>query len=103
MSEASDVLGALASGLAVDTAESGKKALEVLRARAPELFELSEQTGDDLVASSASFIDVLLATLRIEDELPWKEYDQQARAHCRHHAAQVLPLEPANRMLTGVR
>ncbi len=74
MSEASDVLGALASGLAADTAESGKKALEVLRARSPEIFELSEQSGEDLVATAASFIDVLLASLRVDEELPWNEW-----------------------------
>src|SRR5260370_38152783 len=103
MSEASDVLGALASGLAVDTAESGKKALEVLRARSPELFELSEQTGEDLVATSVSFIDVLLATLRVEDELPWQEYDQRARAHGRLRAAQGAPLGSVIRALPGDR
>src|SRR6266705_2364703 len=103
VSDASDVLGALASGLAVDAAESGKKALEVLRARSPELFELSEQTGEDLVATSASFIDVLLATLRVEDELPWKEYDQRARAHGRLRAAQGVPLESAIEVLAVYR
>jgi len=103
MSDASDVLGALASGLAVDAAESGKKALEVLRARSPELFELSEQTGEDLVATSASFIDVLLATLRVEDELPWKEYDQRARAHGRLRAAQGVPLESVIEVLAVYR
>ena len=81
MSDASDVLGALASGLAADTGESGKKALEVLRARSPELFTLSEESGEDLVATSVSFIDVLLASLRVDEELPWNEYDQRARAH----------------------
>ncbi len=103
MSDASDVLGALASGLAVDTAESGKKAIEVLRARSPELFELSEQTGEDLVATSVSFIDVLLATLRVEDELPWKEYDLRARAHGRLRAAQGVPLESAIEVLAVYR
>src|SRR5690242_1912414 len=93
MSEGSDVLSALASGLAADTAESGRKALEVLRARPPELFELSEQTGEDLVATSASFIEVLLASLRTDVELPWDVYEQRARAHGRLRAAQGVPLE----------
>ena len=93
MSEGSDVLSALASGLAADSAECGRKALEVLRARSPQLFEMSEQTGEDLVASSASFIDVLLAALRLDEGLPWDEYDQRARESGRLHAAQGVPLE----------
>ena len=42
-----DVLNALAIGLVADTSESGKKALEVVRARSPELPRLSEQTEID--------------------------------------------------------
>ncbi|HET7467176.1 MAG TPA: sensor domain-containing diguanylate cyclase [Candidatus Dormibacteraeota bacterium] len=93
MISASEVLGALASGLAADSTESGKKAIEVLRTRSPELFTLSEQTGEDLVATSASFIDVLLSSLRGEQNLPWDEYDQRARDHGRLRAAQGVPLE----------
>ena len=93
MSEGSDVLSALASGLAADSTECGKKALEVLRARSPQYLEMSEQTGEDLVASSASFIDVLLAALRLDEGLPWDEYDQRARESGRLHAAQGVPLE----------
>jgi diguanylate cyclase (GGDEF)-like protein len=103
MSDASDVLGALASGLAADTAESGKKALEVLRTKSPEVFKLSEQTGEDLVATSASFIDVLLASLRVEEELPWNEYDQRARAHGRLRAAQGVQLESVIEVLAVYR
>src|SRR5437879_12562663 len=103
MSEASDVLGALASGLAADTAQSGKKALEILRARSPEIFELSEQTGEDLVATAASFIDVLLASLRVDEELPWNEYDQRARAHGRLRAAHGVPLESLIEVLAVFR
>jgi len=103
MSDASDVLGALASGLAADTAESGKKALEVLRARSPELARLSEEAGEDLVATSVSFIDVLLASLRVDEELPWDEFDQRARAHGRLRAAQGLPLESLIEVLAVYR
>ena len=90
-------------GLAADTAESGKKALEVLRARPPELFKLSEQTGEDLVATSASFIDILLASLRVEEDLPWDEHDQRARAHGRLRAAQGVPLESLIEVLAVYR
>jgi diguanylate cyclase (GGDEF)-like protein len=103
MSDASNVLGALASGLAADTAESGKKALEVLRARSPDLFMLSEQTGEDLMATSVSFIDVLLASLRVDEELPWDDYDQRSRAHGRLRAAQGVPLESLIEVLAVYR
>jgi diguanylate cyclase (GGDEF)-like protein len=88
-----DVLGTLASGLGVDATESGRKALEVVRARAPELVELSEQAGEDVVATSAGFIDMLLASLRSDIDLPWSEFEQRSRDFGRLRAAQGLPLE----------
>jgi diguanylate cyclase (GGDEF)-like protein len=89
----SDVLGALASGLAADSIESGRKALEVVRSRSPQLVMLSEETGEDLVATSAGFIDMLLASLRSDVEVPWAEFDQRARSYGRLRAAQAVPLE----------
>ncbi|HKB33444.1 MAG TPA: sensor domain-containing diguanylate cyclase [Candidatus Dormibacteraeota bacterium] len=89
----SDVLGALASGLAADTIESGRRALEVVRARSPELVLLSEETGEDLAATSAGFIDMLLASLRSDVDLPWAEYDDRSRSYGRLRAAQGVPLE----------
>src|SRR5256714_10442173 len=88
-----DVLGTLASGLGVDSRESGRKAMEVVRARSPELIKLSEQTGEDLVTTSAGFIDMLLASLRSDVELPWAEFEQRSRDYGRLRAAQGLPLE----------
>jgi diguanylate cyclase (GGDEF)-like protein len=93
MSDSSEILGALAIGLAADTAESGRKTLDVLRTRSPELIELSEQTGEDLVATSAGFIDALLASLRTEATLPWSAFEARAREHGRLRAAQGVPLE----------
>src|SRR5579859_711146 len=93
MSDPSAILGALASGLAADTAESGRKTVDVLRSRSPELFDLSEQTGEDLVATSAGFIDALLASLRADAALPWSAFEARARAHGRLRAAQGVPLE----------
>ena len=87
------MLGALASGLAADTIESGRKTLEVVRARSPQLVLLSEETGEDLVATSAGFIDMLLASLRSDVELPWAEYDDRSRSFGRLRAAQGVPLE----------
>src|SRR5947209_8465253 len=92
-SYAVDVLGTLASGLGVDSRESGRKAMEVVRARSPELITLSEQTGEDLVTTSAGFIDMLLASLRSDVELPWAEFEQRSRDYGRLRAAQGLALE----------
>ena len=93
VSDSGDVLAALASGLAADTTESGRKTLEVVRARSPELVHLTEDTGEDLVATSAGFIDMLLASLRSDIELPWAQYDQRSRSYGRLRAAQGVPLE----------
>lgn len=88
-----DVLGTLASGLGVDSMENGRKALEVVRARSPELVLISEQTGEDLVTTSAGFIDMLLAPLRNDIEPPWLDFEQRSREYGRLRAAQGLPLE----------
>jgi diguanylate cyclase (GGDEF)-like protein len=88
-----DVLNALAIGLAADTTESGKKALDVVRARSPELMRVSEQTGEDLLATSTSFIEVLLMAMRSDIDLPWSVLDQRARDEGRLRAAQGVALE----------
>src|SRR5438874_585355 len=88
-----DVLATLASGLGVDSRASGRKAMEVVRARSPELTTLSEQTGEDLVTTAAGFIDMLLASLRSDVELPWTDFEQRSRDYGRLRAAQGLPLE----------
>src|SRR5256886_5828307 len=92
-SYAVDVLATLASGLGADSLESGKKALEVVRVRSPEMVALSEQTGEDLVTTSAGFIEMLLASLRNDVDLPWGEFEQRSRDYGRLRAAQGLPLE----------
>jgi diguanylate cyclase (GGDEF)-like protein len=98
-----DVLAALASGLAADTTASGKRTLEVVRARSPELVMLSEETGEDLVATSAGFIEMMLASLRSDVELPWTQYEQRSRAFGRLRAAQGVPLEALIDMLAVYR
>src|SRR5437879_5067066 len=90
---AAEVLATLASGLSVDATESGRKALEVVRALSPELIAIGEQTGEDLVTTSAGFIDMMLAALRNDIELPWLGFEQRSRDHGRLRAAQGLPLE----------
>ena len=93
MIDAGEVLSAVATSLAADTAESARKTIEVLRTRSPELVELSESTGEDLVATSAGFIDVLLASLRHQAALPWPTYEERARGQGRLRAAQGVTLE----------
>jgi diguanylate cyclase (GGDEF)-like protein len=88
-----DMLVTLASGLGVDSRETGRKALEVVRARSPELIAVSEQTGEDLVSTSAGFIEMLLAALRCDADMPLAEFEQRARDYGGLRAAQGLPLE----------
>ncbi|TMF50636.1 MAG: GGDEF domain-containing protein [Chloroflexi bacterium] len=102
-SHAIDVLGTLASGLGVDSRESGRKALEVVRARSPELIALGEQTGEDLVTTSAGFIEMMLSALRTDVEPPWLEYADRSRDYGRLRAAQGLPLEALIDMLAVYR
>ena len=91
--DAVDVLATLAIGLSVDSMDSGRKALEVVRAGSPELVAISEQAGEDLVATSAGFIDMLLAALRNDQDAPWAEFEQRSRDYGRLRARQGLPLE----------
>jgi diguanylate cyclase (GGDEF)-like protein len=102
-SYAVDVLATLAGGLAVDSMESGRKALEVVKARSPELVTLSEQTGEDLVTTSAGFIDILLASLRKDLDAPWGDFEQRSRDYGRLRAAQGLPLESLIEVLAVYR
>ncbi|HKV88970.1 MAG TPA: sensor domain-containing diguanylate cyclase [Candidatus Dormibacteraeota bacterium] len=88
-----DVLGAIATGLGADTRESGKKVLDVLRMRSPELVALSEQTGEDLVDTSSGFIEMMLAALRSDIDLPWGGYEKKLLDYGRLRAAQGVPLE----------
>jgi len=87
------MLATLASGLSVDATDSGRKAMEVVRARSPELIAIGEQTGEDLVTTSAGFIDMMLAVLRTDVDLPWPDFEQRSRDYGRLRAAQGLPLE----------
>ncbi len=98
-----DVLSALAIGLSAETSDSGKKAYEVMRGRSPELLRLSEQTGEDLLATSVRFIDVLLGSLRSDVELSWPEVEHRVRYEGRLRAAQGVPLESLIDMLSIYR
>ena len=88
-----DVLGTLAGGLGVDSRESGRRVLGVVRARSPELVTLSEETGEDLASTSADFIEMMLTSLRGDVDLRWQEFEQRSRDYGKLRAAQGLPLE----------
>ncbi|OLE79086.1 MAG: hypothetical protein AUG06_08740 [Actinobacteria bacterium 13_1_20CM_2_65_11] len=90
---AADILNALALGLAADSVQTGRKTLGVIRARSPELVRLTEDTGEDLIATSGGFIDVLLMSLRSDAEPPWADHEQRTREYGRVKAAQGVPLE----------
>jgi diguanylate cyclase (GGDEF)-like protein len=87
------MLASLAAGLAADTAASGKKALEVVRARTPDVVRLIEETGEDLVATSSRFIEILLTVLRPAIDPPWAEHERRTREFGRLRAAQGISLE----------
>jgi diguanylate cyclase (GGDEF)-like protein len=100
---AADVLNSLAVGLAADSTMTGLKTLTVIRVRSPELVRLGEDTGEDVLASSSRFIDMLLMSLRSDVELPWSDYEQRTRDYGRLKAAQGVPLEALLDMLAVYR
>ena len=88
-----EAMAALASGLCVDSMQSGRRAFDVVRARSPELVTIAEQTGEDLVSTSADFIEMMLMSLRTDVDVPWSEFEQRARDYGRLRAAQGVALE----------
>lgn len=91
---ASDLLWELASRLSTSSAESALVAAEAVRAIEPEM--LSPQangSGDDLVNTSARFLEVLFMSLRPDAKVPWNEYNTQARDYARRYAEKGVPLE----------
>jgi len=100
---AADILNSLAVGLAADSAQTGRKTLTVIRARSPEFVRLSEDTGEDLIATSGRFIDMLLTSLRSDLELPWSDYERRVRDYGQLKAAQGVPLDTVLDMLAVYR
>ena len=98
-----DILGTLASGLGVDAMESGRKALKVIRLRSPELVSMNEEAGEDIMSASPTFIEMLLASLRSDMEVPWATFDQRTREFGRLGSAQGVPLEALIDMLAVYR
>ena len=100
---AAEVLNSLAVGLAADSAMTGLRTLTVISARSPELVRSSDDAGEDLIATSIRFIDMMLSSLRSNVELPWSEYEQRTRAYGQLKAAQGVPLETLLDMLAVYR
>ncbi|HXB05248.1 MAG TPA: sensor domain-containing diguanylate cyclase [Candidatus Angelobacter sp.] len=100
---AADILNSLAVALAADSALTGLKTLTVISARSPQVVRIGEDTGEDLLATSSRFIDMLLMSLRSDVELPWHEYEKQTRAYGQLQAAQGIPLETLLDMLAVYR
>jgi diguanylate cyclase (GGDEF)-like protein len=101
--QSDEVLSAVAVGLAADAKATARKTVDVIRARSPELARLSEESGDELTATSGAFVDVLLASLRADADLPWAEYEQRARDHGHLKAAQGIGLDTLLDMLAIYR
>jgi diguanylate cyclase (GGDEF)-like protein len=100
---AADVLNSLAVGLAADSALTGLRTLTVIRERSPELVRLGEDTGEDLIATSSRFVDMLLMSLRSDVEPPWSDYEQRTRDYGQLKAAQGVSLETLLDMLAVYR
>jgi diguanylate cyclase (GGDEF)-like protein len=98
-----DILNSLAVALSADSATTGLKTLRVIRARSPELVRLGEDTGEDLIATSSRFMDMLLMSLRSDVELPWSDYEQRTRDYGRVKGAQGVRLETLLDMLAVYR
>jgi diguanylate cyclase (GGDEF)-like protein len=100
---AADILNSLAVALSADSAMTGLKTLRVIRARSPELGRLDEDTGEDLIATSSRFIDMLLMSLRSDVEPPWSDYEQRTRDYGQMKGAQGVRLETLLDMLAVYR
>jgi diguanylate cyclase (GGDEF)-like protein len=64
---------------------------------------LGDESGEELIATSVSFIEVLLASLCADKDLPWPEYEQKARDHGHLKAAQGIGLDTLLDMLAVYR
>lgn len=90
---AGDILSALVDELEVDPAELGQRALKVWRERSPALVMLSENTGENPVATAAGFMQMLLGSLGSDADLDWSDCEQRSREYGRRRARQAVPLQ----------
>ena len=91
---ASDLLSELAERLSADPGESGLVAAESVRSIAPEVLQLQkDESIDELVRTSVSFLEVLFRSLRTDSRVPWKAYYGLAREASHRYAEKGIPLE----------
>ncbi len=92
---ASDLLNELAVRLSADPRDSGQVVAESVRTLEPELLK-AQQDGssiDELVRTSAGFLEILFRSLRADSRVPWQQYYTLAREASRRYAEKGIPLE----------
>src|SRR6202521_4127067 len=91
---ASDLLSDLADRLSADTGESDLVAAESIRAIAPAVLKAQKDDSvDELIRTSVSFLEVLFRSLHTDSHVPWLEYYGMAREASRRYAEKGIPLE----------
>src|ERR1700730_12662267 len=91
---ASDLLSDLADRLSADTGESDLVAAESIRAIAPAVLKAQKDDSvDELIRTSVSFLEVLFRSLHTDSHVPWLEYYGLAREASRRYAEKGIPLE----------
>jgi diguanylate cyclase (GGDEF)-like protein len=91
---ASDLLSELADRLSADTGESGLVAVESVRTLAPEVVRMAkDESIDELVRTSVSFLEVLFRSLHSNSRVPWPHYYALARESSHRFAEKGVPPE----------
>jgi len=91
--QAGEMLSALVDELGVDPTELGKRTLRVWRARSPRLVMQGEERGENPAATATRFMEMLLGSLRSDNEPNWSDCEQRSREYGRMRARQAVPLE----------
>jgi diguanylate cyclase (GGDEF)-like protein len=91
---ASELLSDLADRLALNPTPSGLVAVEAVRSIEPDLLRgLQDASGDEMLKTSVTFLEVLFRSLRTDAKVPWTEYYAAAREASRRYAERGVPLE----------
>ena len=92
---ASELLSELADRLSADSLDSGQVVAESVRALEPDLLRMQQDGSsiEELVRTSAGFLEVLFRSLRADSSVPWQQYYTTARETSRRFAEKGIPLE----------
>ena len=92
---ASELLSELADRLSADSLDSGRVVAESVRALEPDLLRMQQDGSsiEELVRTSAGFLEVLFRSLRADASVPWEKYYTTARETSRRFAEKGIPLE----------